>query len=283
MDYRITSGPAIKALGGGRFAGYLVTWGNEATKDADGEWFTPATDFDTEFPARTSVYWHHGQDPAVGRQRLTHAQMDRDDFGIRVEGQLDIRNAKQAAIYRRVEAGEVGLSSGSLGHVTVPPRESPGGPIHQWPGIGHDCSLTPIPSDRRNIAFAVKSIPLPPVEELAADDLPPSLAEDLDRVADYTEAVRLRCAGIKAGTYQFSQSRRERIARLRDELSALLDETDPGRREPKPDTPTTPDPGPGEEEPAAGAMPAMAVPDMHDIFANLLAREDSGLTAIGSY
>lgn len=271
----ITFGPAVKALGNGTVGGYLVQFGGEATKDAEGEWFTADTDFDTEFPARASIYYNHGLDPVIGRRRLGHGSMKQDDLGIWVEAQLDLADRHQAALYRMAQAGKMGWSSGSLSHITDPPRETPGGAIKSWP-LGHDASLTPIPSDRRNLAVALKSWAPPPLEELAgpAGDLPPSLVEDLDRVADHVERVRVRCAGIKAGTHQFTASRRERIARLRDELSALLDETEPAE--------TSSSPGPGEGAPVNAVAPQSPLPDMHDLFATVLNREDNGLSLIGS-
>ena len=282
-DYMITFGAAVKAMGNGRVGGYLVQYGSEATKDAENEWFTADTDFDTEFPTRASIYYNHGLDPVIGRRRLGHGALKQDDLGVWVEAELDLADKYQAAMYRMAERGNLGWSSGSLSHITDPPRESPGGPIKSWP-LGHDASLTPMPADRRNLAVALKSWEPPPLEELlgvsgsgSQSDLPPSLAEDLDRTAEYVERVRTRCAGIKAGTHQFTASRRERIARLRDELSALLEETEPQDRTP------TPAPGPGEGDPreAAPQQTAEPLPDMHDIFATVLAREGNGLALLG--
>jgi hypothetical protein len=285
-DYLITLGPAVKAMGDGKVSGYLVTWGSEATKDAEGEWFTPETDFDAEFPARASVYYHHGQDPAIGRRRLTHGAMEADEFGVRIDAQLDMRDPSQAAVYRKVEKGELGWSSGSLSHITIPPRESPGGAIRQWP-LGHDASLTWIPSDRRNVAVAVKSALLPPVlaplTEEGIRSAPgshrdesrwgPSLAENTDRWMDDGMYVLSGYSAVaaKAGR-KLSSARRERLMQMRQMIEDLLSETEP--REAAAALEGSPSPGMGEgaggEGPAAASraleLPITSLPDLHDLY-----------------
>ncbi len=97
----ITTPIAAKAMGGGKVGGYVVRWGSEATKDAEGEWFTPETDFDTEFPARASVYYNHCMDPVIRNRRLAHGSLKRDEFGVWVEAQLDLQDRYQRFMYQR--------------------------------------------------------------------------------------------------------------------------------------------------------------------------------------
>lgn len=286
-DYLITVGPAVKALGGGKVGGYLVQWGDPSSADADGEFFTSETDFDTEFPAKASIFYHHGLDATIGRRRLGRGEMKLDESGIWMEGQLDLRDAYLARIYAMAEAGKLGWSSGAVSHLTDPPRETPGGAIKSWPL--KEASLTPIPSDRRNMVFALKACRWPEFAELAgggcplgdagsdSSTLPPSLAEDLDRVSDELERVKARCAGIKAGQRQFSQSRRERLARLHAELAALLEEVSPDEVTAASETHQTPQPGPGEgAEPARpSAQPqALPLPDPDGVYQLLRASAD---------
>jgi len=289
-DYLITLGPAVKAMGGGKVGGYLVQWGDPSSADSDGEFFTAETDFDTEFPCKTSVYYHHGLDATIGRRRLGRGEMKLDDSGIWMEGQLDLRDAYLARIYAMAEAGKLGWSSGAVAHLTDPPRESPGGPIKCWPL--KEASLTPIPSDRRNLAVAMKACPWPEFAEMTAraglepPELPVSLAEDLERAADYLERIRARCAGIKAGQKQFSHSRRERLARVRDELVALLEEMaspEAVAGEATPDSIDTPQPGPGEGTPASAyrlEQPFAGLPDMSDLYAAVIRQESGPLAAL---
>lgn len=283
-DVILHFGSAIKALGDGKVGGYLVNFGSDATKDADGEWFTPETDFDTEFPSRASIYYNHGLDPVVGRRRLAHGTMKSDDLGVWVEAQLELSDRYQAAMYRMAAAGKLGWSSGSLSHITDPPREAPGGAIKSWP-LGHDASLTPIPSDRRNLAIALKSWEPPPLEELVTDLLGPhrtaSLVEDTERWVEMGEVLigNYRTHAAKAGR-KLSAPRRERLARIRQLIDEMLTETAP-REEAEGEASahgvTAPATGSGEEE-ARPLLVASTLPDLQDLYAARLSRAEGGLS-----
>jgi hypothetical protein len=289
-DYVIRVGPAIKAMGEGMVGGYLVQFGSDATKDAEDEWFTPETDFDTEFPSRASIYYNHGMDPVVGRARLAHGTMKADEIGIWVEAQLDLRNRHQAAMYGMAKAGKLGWSSGSLAHLTDPPREHPGGAIKNWP-LGHDASLTPIPSDKRNAAIALKSWEPPPLAELAADPAikNQSLAENTDRWMDDGMFVLSGYTSIaaKAGR-KLSAARRSRLNEMRQIIDDLLNETEP--QEAAAESAGSPTPGMGEGDevgksaaPAASGaieLPITSVPDLHDLYAAATRQSDRTMTLI---
>lgn len=286
-DFVIHFGAAVKAMGEGRVGGYLIQFGDEATKDADGEWFEPDTDFDTEFPSRASIYYNHGLDPVVGRRRLAHGTMKADDLGVWVETQLDLADRYQAAMYRMAAAGKLGWSSGSLSHITDPPREAPGGAIKSWP-LGHDASLTPIPSDRRNLAIALKSWEPPPLEDLVADTLGPhrhaSLNETLEQWIEAGEVLAgdLKRHAVKAGRKQFTHARIERLTRAQELIAELLSEASPREEEDPEESALTPVTGSGEEAGAITRLPARIVPDLHDLYAAMVQQEDRGLSAIGS-
>lgn len=260
-DIIIHFGAAVKAMGEGRVGGYVVRYGGPEDADADGEWFTPETDFDTEFPARVSVLYNHGLDPAVGRRRLAYGSIKQDETGLWVEAQLDLADRYQAAMYRLAAAGKLGWSSGAVAHRTEPPREAPGGAIKSWPGVAHDASLTPIPSDRRNLAIALKSWEPPPLEELA--EVPTaSLAEATERVTDTLEALLgdYRTHAMKAGR-KLSAARRERLARVRQLIDEMLSETEPHEADP--------DPEPAEPAPApvmGGGARTGTLPDVNDLY-----------------
>lgn len=290
-DYVIRVGPAIKAMGEGMVGGYLVQFGSDATKDAEDEWFTPETDFDTDFPSRASIYYNHGMDPVVGRARLAHGTMKADEIGIWVEAQLDLRNRHQAAMYGMAKAGKLGWSSGSLAHLTDPPREHPGGAIKNWP-LGHDASLTPIPSDKRNAAIALKSWEPPPLAELAADPAikNQSLAENTDRWMDDGMTVLSGYTSIaaKAGR-KLSAARRSRLNEMRQIIDDLLNETEP--QEAATESAGSPTPGMGEGDevgksaaaPAANGvieLPITSVPDLHDLYAAATRQSDRTMTLI---
>jgi hypothetical protein len=272
-DYVIHLGAAVKAMGDGKVGGYLAQFGSEATKDADGEWFTAETDFDTEFPARASIYYNHGLDPTVGRRRLAHGTMKADDVGVWVETQLDLSDRYQAAMYQMAAAGKLGWSSGSLSHITDPPREAPGGAIKSWP-LGHDASLTPIPADRRNMAIALKSWDPPPLEEMVECVPTCSLNEAIERVTDSLELLNgdMRRWSVKAGR-KISNARRERLLRLRDELNDMLSETEP--REAAAGEESAPPPVTGEGElPPTRLSQASPLPDPDSVYRLIRAAAD---------
>ncbi len=282
-DYMITFGAAVKAMPDGKVGGYLVQFGDESTADAEGEFFTAATDFDTEFPARASIYYNHGLDPVVGRRRLTHGSMKTDDLGVWVEAQLDLADRHQAAMYQMARAGKLGWSSGSLSHITDPPREQPGGAIKSWP-LGHDASLTPIPSDKRNLAVALKSWEPPPLEELA-EELPAcSLNEAIERVSDTLETLTgdLRRHAVKAGR-KLSGARRERLQRARDLIDEMLSETAPLEADAAEEGSPAPVTGEGAEAGKTQERPIAvpSLPDLHDLYTALIRQEDRGLSSIG--
>ena len=60
-DVLINFGSAVKALGSGRVGGYLVTYGDPDHTDASGErdYFDKQTDFDFEFPGKSTTYFNH--------------------------------------------------------------------------------------------------------------------------------------------------------------------------------------------------------------------------------
>jgi hypothetical protein len=274
-DVILRFGAAVKAMGEGRVGGYLVQFGSEATKDGDGEWFTPETDFDCEFPARASVYYNHCQDPVIGRRRLTHGSMKLDDLGVWVEAQLDLADRYQAAMYAMAAKGKLGWSSGSLSHLTDPPRETPGGAIKSWP-LGHDASLTPVPSDSRNMAIALKSWVAEgpaPLEDLMADTLGPgyairhaSLNETLEQWIEAGEVLAGDCRrhAVKAGR-KISNARRERLIRARDLIDEMLAETAPREADAAEESALPPVMGEGLprlEKP----LTASPLPDFDDVF-----------------
>lgn len=276
----ILFGAAVKAMGDGLVGGYLIQYGSEATKDAEGEWFTEETDFDTEFPARTSVYYHHGFDPSIGRERLTHGTLERDAIGVKVAAKLDMSNPKHVAIYRGVERGEMGWSSGSLPHITIPPRERAGGAIKQWP-LGHDSSLTRIPADRRNAAVAIKSAPLPPVEELipaceCGGVKSTSLAENTERWLDAGETLvgDYRTHAVKAGR-KLSAARRGRLMQMRAAIDEMLSDTELREEAAAEEVKASPTPVTGGGESGKEIVLPISVPDISDLYAAAV-RQSSG-------
>ena len=151
----IFHGGAVKALGDGKVGGYLVRFTTEDEPDLEGEFFDIKTDFG--LVDRSTVYYNHGVDPKLGGKRMGDiAALGLDDVGVWIEHQLDERNEYEQAVYQLAEAGKLGWSSGTAGHLVE--REEQGKAIHitKWP-LGLDASYTPTPADPGNRAMPLKT------------------------------------------------------------------------------------------------------------------------------
>ena len=156
-DYLIAYGNEVKALGDGRVGGYLVRFSGPDAPDLTGDFFTAATDFDAEWPAKASVYYQHGLDKMLKRRKLGVGSMKADDLGVWVEAQLSLRDEYERAIYDMAEAGKLGWSSGTAPHLVEREAEGKAMRITHWP-LGLDASLTPTPAEPRNMVVSLKSL-----------------------------------------------------------------------------------------------------------------------------
>ncbi|GAB5494648.1 MAG: hypothetical protein Phog2KO_48630 [Phototrophicaceae bacterium] len=163
----------------GRLGGYLVVWGDDSTRDLQGEYFTQATDFALDwFEARPMLY-HHGLDgnlksAVIGR--IDHLSVD--EVGIWAEAQLDMHKRYVRAVQNLVNKGILHWSSGSLAHLVEVTAD---GQIKRWPLI--EGSLTPTPAEpRRTDVTSIKAI----YEDLGLDTsaLNPTLNQTQISIAD---------------------------------------------------------------------------------------------------
>ena len=156
----VTTGPALKALGDGKIGGYLVMFGDATKTDlsAMADYFTPDTDFDLEDgTGKATVLYHHGMDATLKRRKLGRADLRTDDVGVWMESQLALRDDYERAVYSMVEAGKMGLSSGTAPHLVEREAQANGAhKITRWP-LGLDASITPIPAEPRTSVRAFKT------------------------------------------------------------------------------------------------------------------------------
>lgn len=159
MDEQIvTIGGGLKALGDGKIGGYLVSFGTPDTPDLTGDYFAADTDYDLDDGAgKSTVLYHHGLDATLKRRKLGRADLRIDDVGVWMEAQLAMRDEYERAVYGMVEAGKMGLSSGTAPHL-VERETQPNGAskITRWP-LGLDASITPIPAEPRTSVLPLKS------------------------------------------------------------------------------------------------------------------------------
>lgn len=157
-DQPVTIGGELKALGDGRIGGYLVRFGTPDLPDLTGDYFDADTDFDLDDGAgKTTVLYHHGMDAKIGRRKLGRGDLRQDDLGVWIEAQLRLRDEYDRALYGMIEAGKMGLSSGTAPHL-VEREEQPNGAqkITRWP-LGLDASITPIPAEPRTSVMTLKA------------------------------------------------------------------------------------------------------------------------------
>lgn len=147
----ISFGDAVKRVGDDRVEGYLIRFSSQEDPDLAREFFTAETDFDMEFPGKSTVYFDHGLDKTVKHTRMGKASLKADEVGVWAEGVIDKANAYASKVLELVEAGKLGWSSGTANHLVV--REDAGNAkrIVRWP-LGLDASLTPTPAEPRNLA-----------------------------------------------------------------------------------------------------------------------------------
>jgi hypothetical protein len=153
----IQFGGEVKALGEGRVGGYGVKFSTPADPDLVKDFFNGKTDYATEFPCKTNIYFHHGLDKTVGKKAIGKGELKIDDVGIWVEAQLDLRDKYTQAIYDLAQKGELGWSSGTVPSLVEREAEGKSYWIKSWP-LGIDMSLTPTPCEPRAQAVALKSI-----------------------------------------------------------------------------------------------------------------------------
>ena len=170
METTLTAVKSVNAREG-RVGGYLVVWGDASTRDLQGEFFTPETDFALDWYEARPVLYHHGLDgelKAAVIGRIEHLAVD--ETGIWAEAQLDLHQRYVQAVQRLVDKGILHWSSGSLAHLV---EVSSNGEIKRWPLV--EGSLTPTPaeprrSDVQTIKSAYEVLGLD-IEPLACDEM----------------------------------------------------------------------------------------------------------------
>lgn len=194
-------GGAVKALGGGKIAGYGVLYTGVPDPDLQEEFFTKSTDLMLEVGDRRPILYRHGIHPSVKSRKLGSASLTNiDDVGAFFQGELDLRDRYEKAIYRLAELGKLGWSTGSMTHlVSKEVRELNGRKATEitcWP-VG-EISLTPSPVEGRTSAFPVKDIVIP-ADELDFDSVVKSVEQgqfDEQFAIDGIPAIKAFCEAV---------------------------------------------------------------------------------------
>jgi HK97 family phage major capsid protein len=169
----IQTGDAVKALdttdGMTKVGGYLVRFTTKGDTDLTGDRFSPETDFDFDFPGKSTAYFNHGMSKALKKRRLSPVTLTRDEVGVFAEGLLNERDEYEHVLAEMARDGKLGLSSGVPSHLVEREGEGKSGSlITYWP-LGKDASYTHTPAESRNVVMPLKSLFTAPVAAKAAE------------------------------------------------------------------------------------------------------------------
>lgn len=165
MDELIYFGAEVKALGDGKVGGYLVRYSTPTDPDLTGDYFDASSTVVS--PDALPVFYQHGFDKTLGKRVIGKGQTRRDDIGVWLEAQLDLRDEYEKAIYQMATEGKLGYSSGALAHMVE--REQVGKSYHIKTWVIGEASLTPTPAEPRNGVLPLKSL-FPPAEAVPEQD-----------------------------------------------------------------------------------------------------------------
>lgn len=229
-DTLVYQGGAVKALGNGRVGGHLVLFSTAADPDLTGDYFTQATTFKIDKNPSPILLYEHAMDPKLGDREIGEAKASVDGVGVWVEAQLAMRDAYEEAIYKLAEAGKLGWSSGTAGHLVRRKKVGKSFEVTSWPIV--EASLTTHPAEPRTAAVPLKS--LYPDDAVAASSFSERSTGLVAGLTEYRDlAAKMHDQRIKAGRV-LSAANRGRIATVVEqvkpmlaELEALLAETDP--------------------------------------------------------
>lgn len=238
-DSFISFGGEVKALaeedGRMKVGGYVVLFGSPETPDLSPhrDYFTKATDFGFDVASKGRVRWHHGLDPAVGRDvlGLVDLKTEPDDVGVWAEGWISQRTAYEKKVGEWVRQHRAGWSTGVPAHCVGRKAVGDAHEITEWP-LGADVSITLTPADPRQAAgvLSLKSLlPDAPADDAAAgaDHESPGGSEAVAAKALTDRSARLvaDCEEL-AGLYAKARDQREAEGRhlsreKRDAIKAL--------------------------------------------------------------
>lgn len=152
----IFNGDAIKVLGDGKVAGYLVRYSSDADPDVENDFFNKDTDYGVIDGSTLPVYYQHGMDEKLGIKSIGRGTVKFDDTGLWFEAQLNMRSEYEQMIYELAKDGKLGWSSGAAGHLVEREEVGKSWHIKSWPIA--EASLTPTPAEPRNSVKPIKSL-----------------------------------------------------------------------------------------------------------------------------
>lgn len=201
-DTVIVQGGEVKALPGGNVGGYLVRFGDAKTLDLVGDYFDATTDFGVA--DKTAILYHHGLDAKIRRRSIGNGIIGRDEVGVWVEAQLDLRDEYEQMIYKMAQDDKLGWSSGTASHLVEREPAGKGYHIKSWP-LGLDASMTPTPAEPRNTVITLKSL-MPEAPAGVAADVATSDNTNKESTMDDLEIKQLITDTAKSAVEEYRKS-----------------------------------------------------------------------------
>jgi phage head maturation protease len=207
-------GGAVKALGGGKVGGYLVLFSGPDDPDLQGDYFTKSTDFKLRNGRELDILYRHGVHPVLKSRTLGSARVTIDDVGLFLEGELELRDNYEKAVYKLAEMGKLGWSSGAMGHLVNRTSKKKAFEVDVW-GIG-EASLTPNPVEARTSAFPLKDMG---DEVIDLDDFVKSLEHPFDVAG--VPAIAKFCEDVSPNSLKDGSERSESAASAAKEFITI--------------------------------------------------------------
>lgn len=160
-DTLISFGGEIKSVEetatGYQFGGWLVVFDKPDVSSLRDR-FTKSTDFDIQDGDRRSLYYNHGLDGTIKKEKLGDCRLTVKDAGVWIQGEIKKRHdylAKHAEhIAQNIK--QFGLSSGAPAHLVERVKVGGGHEVKLWPLA--EASITPTPAEPLTGCFSLKSL-----------------------------------------------------------------------------------------------------------------------------
>ena len=224
-DTVVNFGGSMKVLSseGGmvRVGGQLVRFTPVGDYDLTQDRFDASkTDFDFDFPGKSSTYFNHGLNSHMKKRRLSPVTLTRTESGIFMDGLLNERDEYEAGLIELAKQGKLGASSGVPAHLVEREAEGKGSVITSWP-LGKDASYTHTPAESRNVIVPLKSLVTAPVAAAAAEPIKSVLPKEVSMTDDELKALLERVT-IEAATKAVEEFKKASPATTKAGIPAVV-------------------------------------------------------------
>jgi hypothetical protein len=231
MTYLTYPGDAVKALEGGKIEGYLVRFGSPDDHDVQGDYFTPETYFGKACKAGLDMVYHHGlaRDPAwskLGNEIIGDVTIETRQDGLYAHGALDLARDGVPDLWRDIQAGKVGWSSGSTDRLVKRTDVKAGvRKVERWPLI--EASVSHRPVDARNTVHAVKALTDQATGDVGTVSLVDSSEALVARAQEIEDQFRKAVDLRQSEGRNLSEPKRETLRMLSESFASMYDATRP--------------------------------------------------------